>query len=675
MKNRKAFALVAIVIVAAVVAPLALFGVVLRPAATPQPTTSVGATQQPTQVVTLGPTLQPTPAPTLPPLPTDLAIHVNPIAGLSPDFIMGADVSMLKEMQDNGARFFVNGVPEEALQILRDHGVNWIRLRLWNDPTDAKGQPMGGGDNDLKTTAAIASRAKAMGFRFLLDFHYSDWWADPGKQNMPKAWVGMNLGELQTALYDYTSGAIKTLAKAGAMPDMVQIGNEINGGMMWPVGALYAQGDAQIGGYDALGALLKAGVKAVRDADPNGADPKTRARIVIHLANGGDNGLYRTVFDALTARGVDFDVIGLSYYSYWHGALASLQANMNDISQRYHKDVAVVETAYAYTLADTDLTTNLFGSNQVKDGGYLPTVQGQATSVHDVMAAVAQVPDGKGLGVFYWEPDWYALKGAGWQTGAGDEWDNQAMFDGQGEALSSMYVFRLARPDSGSAPVAATVTAIEPITMKVPVKAMPQLPATVKATFSDDSIRDTPVIWTMPAISAFAKPGLVAVKGKLTGTTLQATASLTVSSQINYVANPGLETGDLTSWTIAGDTSAVNASKETGNIHSGVWALHYWLDKPFAFTASQTFTGLTSGTYRFDAWSQGGGGEKTMQLSVTCGDANQTVDIVNKGWQQYTQPTIDGIVVTGGTCTVGLKLDGPAGVWGFLDDFEFVRVK
>ena len=152
------------------------------------------------------------------------------------------------------------------------------------------------------------------------------------------------------------------------MPDMVQIGNEINGGMMWPVGALYAQGDAQIGGYDALGALLKAGVKAVRDADPNGADPKTRARIVIHLANGGDNGLYRTVFDALTARGVDFDVIGLSYYSYWHGALASLQANMNDISQRYHKDVAVVETAYAYTLADADLTTNLFGPNQVKDG-------------------------------------------------------------------------------------------------------------------------------------------------------------------------------------------------------------------------------------------------------------------------------------------------------------------
>ena len=133
--------------------------------------------------------------------------------------------------------------------------------------------------------------------------------------------------------------------------------------------------------------------------------------------------------------------------------------------------------------------------------------------------------------------------------------------------------------------------------------------------------------------------------------------------------------GDLTSWTIAGDTSAVNASKETGNIHSGVWALHYWLDKPFAFTASQTFTGLTSGTYRLDAWSQGGGGEKTMQLYVTCGDATQTVDVVNKGWQQYTQPTIDGIVVTGGTCTVGLKVDAPAGVWGFLDDFEFVRVK
>jgi arabinogalactan endo-1,4-beta-galactosidase len=666
--DKRALMLVGIVAVIAVVASLAVVNVTTHgPAGTQQP--SQGSTQRPTQ----GPTAVPTPASTLPPVPADLGIHVNPVSNLSPDYIMGADVSMLKQMEDNGGRFFVNGAPQDGLAILRDHGVNWIRLRLWNDPTDAKGQPLGGGDNDLKTTVAIATRAKTLGFKFLLDFHYSDWWADPGKQNMPKAWVGMSLDQLKAALYDYTSGAIKTLAKAGAMPDMVQIGNEINGGMMWPAGATSAQGTGAIGGYDGLADLLKAGIKAVRDADPNAADPKTRARIVIHLANGGDNGLYRTVFDALTARNVDFDVIGLSYYSYWHGALAQLQSNMNDISGRYHKDVAVVETAYAYTLDDSDLTTNLFGPNQVKDGGYLPTVQGQATLVRDVIAAVAQVPGGRGLGVFYWEPDWYALKGAGWQTGAGDEWDNQAMFDQHGEALPSMYVFRLVSPTSGGAVVTATVTAIAPIALKVGLGSVPQLAATVKATYSDDSVRDTPVTWQMPDPSLFKKEGDLTVQGTVAGSTVKATANLTVTSNINLVENPGFETGTLDPWKVT--DPAANVSKETGNIHTGTYAGHYWLDKPFSFTLSQDIGSLDSGTYTLSAWVQGGGGEKTLQLFATCGGVTVTADAVNTGWQQWTQPTISKFPVTGGKCTIGVKVDAPLNTWGFIDDFELTKAK
>ena len=582
--NRRAIALVAVVAIAAIVASLTVYEI---------------GTQRPGAAPSHGPTHGPTPGPTLaplPPLPSDVSIHVNPVDGLNPDSIMGADVSMLSEMEANGAKFYENGVAKDCLQILRDHGVNWIRLRIWNDPTDAKGAALGGGNNDLKVDSALAARAKALGFKFLLDFHYSDWWADPGKQNMPKAWAGMKLDQLGTALYDYTSTVIKGLAKAGAMPDMVQIGNEINGGMMWPVGATSPQGTVTIGGFDGLAGLLKSGIKAVRDADPNRADPQRRTKIVIHLANGGDNGLYHTVFDALTARGVDFDVIGLSYYSYWHGALAGLVANMNDISKRYNKPVAVVETAYANSLANFDSTANLFDENAQKNGGYLATVQGQATSVRDVIAAVAQVPDGKGLGVFYWEPDWYAVPGAGWQTGQGDEWDNQAMFDPQGDALQSMYVFRLARPASGSTAVTATITTIDPVALTVPVKTVPKLPQTVKATYSDDSIRDTAVTWDMPAASALASDGQVSVVGTVAGTSRQATANLTVTSVLNYAQNPGLESGVVAPWSVAGDTAAINVSNETGNTHSGTWALHYWLDKPFAGTVSQTVTGLDSGT-------------------------------------------------------------------------------
>jgi len=233
------------------------------------------------------------------------SLHVNPIANLSPDFIMGADISMLKQIEDSGGKFYENGVEKDCLTILKDHGVNWIRLRIWNDPTDANGASLGGGNNDLARTVDMATRAKSMGFKLLLDFHYSDWWADPGKQTMPKAWVGLNLKDLEQAVYDYTAHVMPTLVQANARPDMVQIGNEVNGGMLWSLGKTWQAGNEVIGGYDGFAALLSKGIQAVRDTDPNNGDPQKRAKIVIHLANGGDNKLYRTVFDALTERHVD----------------------------------------------------------------------------------------------------------------------------------------------------------------------------------------------------------------------------------------------------------------------------------------------------------------------------------------------------------------------------------
>jgi len=377
-------------------------------------------------------------------------IHVDPIDGLHPDFIMGADVSMLRQIEISGGKYYVNGVERDCLRILRDHGVNWIRLRIWNDPTDERGQGLGGGNNDLARTVEMAVRAKAMGLKFLLDFHYSDWWADPGKQNKPKAWEGLTSEELKQAVYDYTAEVIQRLAGAGAMPDMVQIGNEVNGGMIWPDGKTWTEGSEQIGGYDGFVGLLKQGIQAVRDHDPNHDKPDKRARIIIHLADGGDNKLYRRVFDTLTDRNVDFDIIGLSYYSYWHGTLDQLKNNMADVSKRYNKDVVIAETAYAFTLENSGGLANIFGEKEQAIGGYEATVQGQATAIGDVMAAVAHVPDGRGLGVFYWEPDWFPVAGAGWKTGEGDNWANQAMFDAGGHALPSINVFHLVRLKTGN---------------------------------------------------------------------------------------------------------------------------------------------------------------------------------------------------------------------------------
>ena len=603
-------------------------------------------------------------------------IHVNPINNLSSDFIMGADVSMLKQIEDSGGKFYDNGVETDCLTILKEHGVNWIRLRIWNDPTDANGEYLGGGNNDLASTLAIASRAKSMGLKFFLDFHYSDWWADPGTQDMPKAWVGLNSADLKQAVYDYTAHVIQTLADAGAMPDMVQLGNEVNGGMLWPAGKTWQAASEDIGGYDSFADLLKMGIQAVRDSDPNNSDPQKRARIVIHLANGGDNELYRTVFDALTERNVDYDVIGLSYYSYWHGSLDELKNNMNDISQRYQKDVVIAETAYAATLNDKDGIGNRFGQRDQFLGGYEATLQGQATAIRDVMDAVAQVPEGRGLGIFYWEPDWIAVDGAGWKTGEGDPWENQAMFGFNGAALPSMNVFNLVKPSSGSVELPASITQTYPAEIQAALGETPSLPAAVKAAYSDNSIRDVPVTWEAMDSSVFAAGGEVTVHGTVDGTDLRATVKITVASHKNYVSNPGFETGDFTSWTVDGDVDAADISKEASNVHTGSYALHYWLGEPFAFTLSQTVTDLPNGTYTLSAWIQGGGGEETLQVFVSdYGGDPLAVDIVDTAWLEWKTPTIQTFNITEGKCTVGLKVASAGGSWAFLDDVSLIKVE
>lgn len=371
-------------------------------------------------------------------------------------FMLGADVSTLEEVERHGGRFATpSGQPASALQLLRAAGFNWARLRLWHTPVNAgdvfegnrrvsrAGEPVGGGNNGLALTLRLAQRAKAQGLKLLLDLHYSDFWTDPGQQAKPAAWSGLQGEALQQAVRAYTAEVLRALHAADASPDMVQVGNEVNGGMLWPDGKTWQQTPGEvIGGTAAFHALLKAGIAGVRDTDAlRGGAPLP---VMLHLAKGGDNALFRRVFDGFVADGVAFDAIGLSWYPYFHGPIAGLRANLADLSARYGKPLVVVETAYAWTPDNPGGHPPVLDRERIAASGYPATPQGQIQMLSEVVEAVAAVP--QGLGVFYWEPAWLAVDGAGWRSGDGNGWANQTLFDERGRALPSLGAMRAAAP-------------------------------------------------------------------------------------------------------------------------------------------------------------------------------------------------------------------------------------
>jgi len=340
--------------------------------------------------------------------------------------IRGVDISSLPKVEDHGGVFYNDdGREQDIFHILADHGVNYVRLKLWHTPAS--------GYNSLERVKAVAQRVKAADMGFLLDIHYSDTWADPSKQYKPAAWEELDYDQLEGAVHDYTQEVVTELKVQGTDPDIVQIGNEIPNGMLWDTGKMDGASDQ----FERLSGLLKAGIAGVRDSGSS-------ARIMLHLDKGGNNDLYRWWFDGMIAEGVEFDVIGLSFYVYWHGELDDLSDNLNDLAGRYGKDLIVVETAYPYTLADQDGFDNLLRQSDQLAEGYPATVEGQAAWLEDLMQVVEDTPGGLGKGVFYWEPAWLGLPGCGWDPenpSSGNGWENQALFDFGGKALSSLGVF------------------------------------------------------------------------------------------------------------------------------------------------------------------------------------------------------------------------------------------
>ena len=332
--------------------------------------------------------------------------------------ILGADISSLKKSEDFGGVYkYSDGTQADALQILKDNGMNYARRRVWVDPAD--------GYHDKDEIVEMAKRIQGAGMKLLVDFHYSDDWADPDKQYKPAAWKDYTFEQLTQAVYDHTFDVVSALVAEGAAPDMVQVGNEINAGMLLP--------DGDYNHFDKLAALLKAGSQAVKVASPT-------TLVMLHIAEGGDNEMARWWFDNITRREVPFDVIGISFYPIWHGSLAQLQANLNDISARYDKDVIVVETAYPFTSKEDDQLSNSGGIN-LKVDGYPYSPEGQREMLRDIMAVVRGVNGGRGLGVFWWDATWTAVAGNGWDTNdptSGNGWENQALFDYDDRALPAL---------------------------------------------------------------------------------------------------------------------------------------------------------------------------------------------------------------------------------------------
>ncbi|WP_374605010.1 glycosyl hydrolase 53 family protein [Niveibacterium sp.] len=611
------------------------------------------------------------------------AVTVQPVPELRADFMMGADVSMTDEIEKLGGKFYdAQGQQKDIFAILKENGVNWIRLRIWNNPVNAadvveggktisrKGEPVGGGNNDLAATIRMAQRAKAQGLKFLLDFHYSDFWVDPDKQFKPAAWEKLKGKELEAAVHQYTADVLKALREANASPDMVQIGNELNGGMLWPDGKTWkAKPEEQIGGDDGFVALLSQGIKAVRESDPS-----RKTKVAVHLANGATNDLYRRVFDLLTKKGVDYDVIGLSFYPYWHGTFDDFQSNVDDISSRYAKEVVVMETAYAYTTEDGDGFPNLFNRDMQKSVGYKATPQGQASLVRDVINAVAQVPGQRGAGVFYWEPGWIPVKGAGWRTGEGNAWDNQAMFDFKGRALPSLAVFKRVR-EAGTAADVPTLLPVAPLKLTTYVGENFAPPEKIRVAFSDDAQREVWVSWNDVSAEQLKQAGNFKLVGHLSNFDVPVEAAVAVVPRRNLIEDPSFENGKLEGWTITGTAAAISNERNPGNAKTGQQSMHYWLGEPFKVEATRSYAGIPNGTYSLKAWAAGGGGEKSIELIARdCGDGKRyTKTITNTGWQKWAQYTVSGIKVTNGACTVGVAIDGQTGNWGNVDDFEFIR--
>jgi len=602
-------------------------------------------------------------------------IYVEAVPDLSDGFILGVDVSSVIALENSGVKFYgFDGKEQDIFKTLAEAGVNYIRVRVWNDPYDSKGRGYGGGNCDIKNAAVIARRSKAYGLKLFVDFHYSDFWADPGKQMVPKAWTNMEVEQKAIALEKFTIDALKEIGKSGDI-GMVQLGNETNNAM---------SGENK---WMNISALMNAGAKAVRKYNKN-------IKIAVHFAD-PQHGRHVNFAQYLKNFNVDYDVFASSYYPYWHGTLENLTAQLLTIKERYGKDVMIAETAYVYTEKDGDGFANTM--SDPRGQAYPFSVYGQARSVRNVIAAAASVG---AIGVFYWEPAWIPVGpdynanvekwekfGSGWATSYAAEYDpkdagmwyggnavdNQALFDFNGNPLPSLNVFKYAK--NGASMRENFIDAIPDIEFTQLLTEPRVLPETVNVVYADGNKQAVPVTWNKAQLDEVKKIGDYVIDGVTGGKAIKCYLSIEVK---NCIINGDFEDPNMKMWNVSGSVSSDgHIERRTTDPRSGEASFHFWDSKPLDFTVTQNITGLEPGTYMLTAYLHGdkGGPDAECFIFAQAGKMYERANIKLEGYKNFQQAVINFKLSTSGSVTVGFTVKCAAGGWGGWDDFKLFKME
>lgn len=610
-------------------------------------------------------------------------LYIRKVEDLPEDFILGMDASSVIAEEESGVRYYdFDGNETDVFRVLADNGINYIRVRVWNDPYDAEGHGFGGGNCDIAKAVLIGKRATACGMKLLVDFHYSDFWADPSKQMAPRAWAGMEIEEKTQAAYEFTRDCLLQLKDAGVDVGMVQMGNETNNRLCGEKTWFNIQ-------Y-----IMQAGAKATREVFPE-------ALVALHFAN-PEKDNYMTYAKKMDYYQVDYDVFASSYYPYWHGTLEHLASELSQVAQMYGKKVMVMETSYAYTAEDTDFNGNTIGDGGTVIKGYPFTVQGQANCIADIIETVANRTE-NGIGVCYWEGTWISVGGGSWEENnalwekygsgwatryaavydpddagkyyGGNAVDNQALFDASGHPLESLEVFRQIR-EGNPAPLCAD--AVEDVTLICDLNGVIDLPGTVNAVMNDNSKQAIPVEWHFTEEDDQRMHAGGAAKYEITGDAGGMEAHCYVSMvEFNFLDNYSFEEGDR-SWVVTdlkrSDELYVE-NKPTDSL-TGQSHLHFWSSGKdrVEFTAEQTVRELPAGKYRYAISIMGGDAGETMIYAYVkingeiISSAPMGITSYNS-WDTGVIPEF--LCLSGDEVTVGIyvRCEGTGnGAWGKIDD-------
>ena len=646
-------------------------------------------------------------------------INVKPVA-LTDDFILGADISSYYALKQSGTVFKDEDGNElddaGFFQYLHDGGTNWIRIRVWNDPYDSEKRGYGGGNNDLEKAKIMGKLATDAGMKVLIDFHYSDFWADPGKQKAPKLWASMSVDEKADAVEQFTSDSLKELIDAGVDVGMVQIGNETTQGIC---GVKY---DSD--GWEAAAKIYNAGSRAVRNVE---SERGKNILVAVHFTNPEKTSNMLSLAKNLKDNNVDYDVFATSYYPFWHGTTENLTSVLANVAKNYGKKVMVAETSWATTLDDQDGHDNTVrvGNNDTNQP-YSFTVQGQADEIRAVVEAANNVNSvegaaGSSIGVFYWEAAWlspnyvydedgskneelynknkeaWETYGSGWASSyaadydpddagkwyGGSAVDNQAWFDFDGKALPTAKIYSYIR--TGAEAERAVSNVVNP-SVTINAGETVEYPEKVTVNFNDGTSAEYAVTWQAEdqAKVDVKTPGEYKVKGIVTceytlndGSTATATKDVTLTITVNPVTvseliNPGFEDADMSAWVVTGS----GTTRKNEDPHSGTYGVHFYNTKAVTSTVMQKIENLDAGTYVFGGYIQGDSSGTTAKAVVKVYDSEgnlkdtMTAPATTAGWAVWQNPEIKDIDVSEGDyLEVGMEVNAVAGGWGTIDDF------